>query len=108
MRHREILGRFLANPARLEQIGIVILVALGLALRLRQYLFNRPIWLDEAMLALNVIDRDFGRLLSTRMHSNQSAPPGFLVAARSIVEAFGPYDWALRLLPLAAGILLVL
>ena len=86
----------------------MFLVNLGIALRFRQYLFNRSLWFDEASLALNVVDRDVTRLLTEPLAYLQTAPPGFLVAVRSMVVALGPSDWALRLVPLIAGISVVL
>jgi len=81
--------------------GILALLAvLGVALRLREYWFNRSLWVDEAAFALNVINRDFASLLS-----DQTAPPGFLLATFSAVAAFGPGELALRLTPLIAGLL---
>ena len=43
-----------------ERVIIPILILFGLVLRLRQYIAWRSLWLDEAMLALNIIQRDFG------------------------------------------------
>jgi hypothetical protein len=86
------------------QIILVSLVAAGILLRLRQYLFNRALWLDEASLANNVVDRSLLQLLSQRLEYDQSAPPGFLVVVDAIVGLFGPHEWALRMFPLAAGI----
>ena len=92
---------------RLEPFGILFLVILGVALRFRQYLFNRSFWFDEASLALNVVDRDLTTLLTERLAYLQTAPPGFLVAARAMVVALGPFDWALRLVPFIAGVSVV-
>lgn len=86
----------------------LIAMLLGVLLRLRQYLFNRSLWLDEAMLGNNVVERGFHQLLFEPLTANQSAPPGFLLAARATAEWFGPYDWALRIFPLVAGILSIL
>ena len=44
--------------------GIVwIIIGLGIFLRLFQYLHNRSLWLDEASLALNLIEKTFSELL---------------------------------------------
>jgi hypothetical protein len=86
---------------------IVLLLVLGLALRLRQYLFNRSFIYDEASLALNILDRDLSSLLTAPLDHTQSAPPGFLAAARFVVDLAGPHDWALRVVPLVAGLLLL-
>ena len=91
------------------EIGLLALLAtLGIALRLRQYLFNRPLWQDEIALARNVIDRDLFTLLSMPLAFKQSVPPGFLIPTRLTVLALGPDEWVLRLTPLVAGVLAVL
>jgi hypothetical protein len=86
---------------------LILLAAFGVALRLRQYLFNRSLWGDEAALASNVIERDAASLMTGPLSSHQSAAPGFLIAARSAVAAFGADEYALRLIPLLAGLLIV-
>jgi len=40
------------------------LLGLGVLLRLGQYFYNRSLWLDEAKLALNIIERPFSYFLS--------------------------------------------
>ena len=62
----------------------------------------------QALLALNVVDRNLATLLTDPLAHNQVAPPGFLVATRSMVVALGPFDWALRLVPFIAGVSVVL
>jgi hypothetical protein len=79
------------------------LVGLGALLRFRQYLFNRSLWHDETLLSLNVIERSFSGLLE-RLSSNQHAPIGFLFLQRLSVLLFGSGEYALRLVPLLAGI----
>jgi hypothetical protein len=91
----------------LSYIILIVLALLGIALRTRQYLFNRSLWVDEASLALNVIQRDTYHLLTEPLAFLQSATPGFLIFARAMVVSVGPYDWAIRIVPLAAGILSV-
>ena len=34
-----------------------VFITLGVLFRLRQYVFNRSLWLDESMLSLNIIRR---------------------------------------------------
>ena len=60
-RNAAIIRNALPSVFRLELFGILFLVILGVALRFRQYLFNRSFWFDEASLALNVVDRDVTR-----------------------------------------------
>jgi uncharacterized membrane protein len=107
-RNATLVGKMFPSGSRLELAGIFCLVLLGVALRLRQYVYNRSLWFDEATLALNVIHRDVWTLLSEPLKHVQTAPPGFLVAARSIAVTLGPFDCALRLIPLIAGVAVVL
>ena len=95
-----------SEPTRtgnLARVVVWILLALGVALRLRVYLFNRSLWLDEAMLALNIMARPFGRLMEP-LEFNQAAPLGFLFAERTAVNLFGGSEYALRFFPLVCGI----
>jgi predicted membrane-bound mannosyltransferase len=87
---------------------LLLFAVFGVALRLRQFLFNRSLWVDEIMLAHNLIHRDIGSLLTEPLTNNQSAAPGFLLAAWSAVTMFGADEYALRLVPLIAGLLVPL
>ncbi len=78
------------------------LITLGLALRLRQYLANRSLWIDEAMLALNILNRNVAGLLG-KLDYEQGAPLGFLLLEKLAATLFGGGERALRLLPLLAG-----
>jgi hypothetical protein len=77
-------------------------VALGLVLRLVEYLHNDSLWGDEAMLSLSIASRSFHQLLNP-LGYGQVAPVPFLWAERLMVVLFGVNEWALRLLPLIAG-----
>jgi hypothetical protein len=79
------------------------LVALGALLRVRQYLSNRSLWLDESLISLNVIHRDAAQLLQP-LDYHQQAPLGFLLVERLAVRFLGSAEWALRLFPLLAAI----
>jgi len=79
------------------------LVALGAAIRVRQWAGGRSLWLDEAMVALNVLDLGF-RGLAGELRLNQGAPAGWLWAERAMYLAFGPGERPLRIVPLVTGI----
>jgi len=81
----------------------IALIAFGTALRLQQYLANPSLRLDEAMLALNLVNRSFSGLLQPLEHG-QGAPPVFLLAERLAVVLAGPSEYALRALPLLASL----
>ena len=95
-------------PARLIRLTasvplLVALVGFGIVLRVAQYLSDRSLWLDEALLALNIIDRPPSELLGP-LDFNQAAPPAFLLLERWVGEIFGYSELALRAIPLLAGI----
>jgi hypothetical protein len=92
--------------SRAARAVVVFLLIVGVALRLRQYLANRSLWLDESYLSLNIIHRDFASLLRPLDHA-QVAPPGFLLLQRAVVELGGFSEYALRALPVAAAIVAV-
>ncbi len=83
-----------------------LLVATGIILRLRQYIVNRSLWVDEAMLAFNIVNRTFGEL-TMPLDFNQGAPIGFLFIEKSIILILGNHDYILRLFPIFSGILSV-
>jgi uncharacterized membrane protein len=78
-------------------------LAVGLLFRIVHYLGNRSLWLDEAMLARNILDRGPLDLLRPLAHY-QTAP----VLVRLLMDAatvlFGPNELALRLVPLLASL----
>lgn len=80
------------------------LVLVGFILRLRQYLANRSLWLDEAMLTNNILARNFGGLFQ-QLDNNQGAPIGFLLLQKNITLLLGDSEYALRLFPFIAGII---
>lgn len=79
------------------------IIFFGIVLRLVQYLYNRSLWLDEAMLALNIVNRSFAELL-TPLDYRQNAPLLFLMLERLSVEILGNNEYALRLPSLIFGI----
>ena len=91
-------------PGRPDTWLIVVAVLVNLSWRLVRYGLNFPIWGDEAMLAVNICDRDWIGLAGT-LDYNQTAPLGFLWAESCMARMFGTSLYALRLLPLVCGIL---
>ena len=80
------------------------IVGSGIAIRLAVYLHNRSLWVDEAMLAVNVIDRSYSQLLG-RLDLRQVAPPLLLLTSKLSYALWGQLEYSLRLLPLVAGCL---
>lgn len=82
---------------------IEIILGLGVLFRVAQYLADRPLWMDEGSIALNIERRPFSELFS-ELTATQLAPPGFLFVEWVAVRALGENSLALRLFPLVGGI----
>jgi len=83
------------------------LVIAGVVLRAEMLSRRGSLWLDEAMLALNVLSRGFPGLLN-RLDYDQAAPFPFLWGVKAVAWIGGVGDTSLRALPFLAGCLLVL
>jgi len=93
---------FNEKPSRNLDISIGVIIAMGVFIRLVQYIANRSLWKDEAVLALNIVNRSFSQLLQP-LDYNQGAPLAFLMGEKVIGVIFGYKDYALRLIPFIAG-----
>ena len=80
-------------------------LAVGAAYRLVHYAFHPSLTIDDAMLSVNVAGRSWLGLAHP-LGFQQTAPLGFLWALRSAVVLGGADEWALRALPLLAGLAL--
>lgn len=79
------------------------MIAFGIYLRISQYVVDRSLWLDEAMLALNITKRSFVEL-TQQLDYDQGAPIGFLFLQKVMIRTLGNEDYILRLFPFMAGI----
>src|SRR5258706_437085 len=80
-----------------------LIIVLGSLIRIVEYLSNRSLWVDEAFLALNVIQKNALELTRPLIY-DQHAPIGFLWLERLLYELFGQGELVLRLPPLLFGI----
>ncbi len=80
-----------------------VAVVAGVGFRLRMLLMGRSLWLDPAMLALNVVDKSFLGLLG-RLDLNQSAPFGFLLISKFCGRMFDYNELSLMLFPFLCGV----
>ena len=74
----------------------------GTALKVYQWYFSRPLWLDEQMVLLNARDRAIPDLTGP-LWMNQAAPLGWLVLQRGVVAVIGTSDRDVRALPVLFG-----
>jgi len=87
-----------------EYAAALLAIGFGLALRFRQYSLNLSFWLDEAMLALNIVNRNFGELVRP-LDYDQGAPLGFLWIVKAVESVLGNHEYSLRLFTFLAGCL---
>jgi hypothetical protein len=103
------VARRVLQGRRTDEVAALVawtVAAAGAIVRLQQFSTRRSLWADEAALAVNIVQRDFGGLLDP-LDGNQGAPVLFLFAQRAMVLVGGNNEYALRLVPLAAGIALL-
>jgi len=93
----------LINSSFPRWILVALIIVVGVAERVRLWAADNSLWLDEASIALNVVERSPLRLLQP-LDYGQVAPPVFLELMKLATWAFGPGELALRLVPLISGI----
>jgi hypothetical protein len=89
-------------PALIAILAMVV----GIMLRVLEFARDRPLWLDEAMLVLNIGARSIGQL-ARPLDYDQTAPLLYLWIERIAVSVGGVSERSLRALPFVAGIALV-
>lgn len=91
-----------ATDDRFRRLALGLLV-LGVSLRLALAAAAHPLYMDEAYLTLNLLDREYLGLAGP-LHDNQVAPLLFLWVEKAAYQLFGPGEIGLRLVPVLAGI----
>ncbi len=81
-------------------------IVVGVGLSILNFMNFRSLWLDEAMLALNIVNKSAMELLQP-LDYNQVAPIGFLLMEKCFATLFGNADWSLRIFPLISFFLAV-
>ena len=85
------------------KIVIYLVLFFSCLVRFFAYFQNRPLWHDECLLALNVINHNFFGLFLP-FDDNQSAPSMFLVFTKFLTILFGENELVLRFLPFVFSI----
>lgn len=86
-----------------QQLGVAILF-FGIVLRLIVFGQNRSLFIDEANLARNIVEKNFSAFFQV-LDYDQYAPPLFLCLSKCFTLCFGANEWGLRTWPLLAGII---
>ncbi len=85
-------------------ISVCLIFLLGIFLRFKTYFYCKPLWGDEAALALNVMDGSFLDFLKP-LNYVQCAPFLFLSFTKILTGIFGTSEYVFRLIPFVSGIL---
>jgi hypothetical protein len=88
---------------KLEWLAFILIFLAGVGIRVVEFLRCRSLWLDEASVSLDIVNRSYWGLLQP-LDYDQGAPIGFLWAARFLVKLFGSSELALRGYSLLCGI----
>jgi hypothetical protein len=89
---------------RIVLVLMSVIVSLGVGLRVSTFADSRDLWIDEAMLALNIVERDYAGL-TRPLDRNQAAPLLFLWAVKAATEFFGTNEQVFRMVPFGASLL---
>jgi hypothetical protein len=86
-----------------HRVAVGVLLGVGSVLRLRAYLSDRSLWIDECYIAVNIVGRGFAALLQP-LDYGHAVPPAFLFLERAMVGLFGGSEYALRVVPVLAAL----
>ena len=79
-------------------------LVVGAYARVRQWAGGRSLWLDEVLIADNLVRRGFVDLVREPLLHSQAAPAIWLWLERLCVDLFGTSERSLRIIPLLAGL----
>ncbi len=79
------------------------IIVVGIFFRIARWSQNFSLWLDEAMLSLNIVNRNLFELTKP-LDYFQEAPVGFLFIEKFFTHLFGESELVLRFFPLLASV----
>src|SRR5262245_19637301 len=87
------------------QLNLLLILA-GIALRLRHYLENQPLWLDEAWVGADITLKSVGQIFVNLTYFPDLAftPILFQLMGKLFITLFGNSELSLRLFPCLSGI----
>jgi hypothetical protein len=99
--------RTMAKPAAIGphwvRWAVAVTIVAGLAWRVARFCEQFPIWGDEAMLLLNILERDYAGLMQ-QLRFAQVAPLLFLWLEKTAIFLFGTSEASVHFFPFLAGI----
>lgn len=94
---------WVSTIARVAPAAALMVVVAGCVLQIVHFLGGRSLWIDEAMVALNIVYLPVDQLLG-QLKFDQLAPLGWLVLQKGLFTLWGDFDYSLRLTSVVFGI----
>lgn len=85
------------------QLWVWLLAGFGVGWRLFRYALGMPVWGDEAMVGISIVERGYRGLMEPLIWG-QVAPLLFLWGERLCVDLWGMNEYAMRVLPTLVGL----
>lgn len=82
---------------------LLICIVVGAILHIVPYVFNRSLWIDEAMLASSIYSRNITNLVSSPLDFGQSSAIGYLYIVKIITLLLGTSEATLRVFSLISS-----
>ena len=95
-------GSDLGRSQKFLSVVVALVIVIAIAIRVHAWLTPFPFFVDEVLVAENLLTRS-ALALWKPLELAQTAPPLFLVAEKAIGGVFGYSETAMRALPLIAG-----
>lgn len=93
----------ISRPERLWRLAAQLLIGLGIAVRVAVWWQQRPIFIDEANLIRNFVERSYTGLFSNLDYA-QYAPPLFSVIMKASIDIWGNQELSTRFFPLVSSV----
>jgi hypothetical protein len=88
----------MVTSTKLLNWALLLVILAGVIFSTVNLLYSRSLWLDEASLSLNLLNRSYAELLKPLDH-RQVAPIGFLLLSKAVGSLANYQDLALRVIP---------
>ena len=89
---------------KLVEYFLVCCILGGVILHIVPYIYNRSLWVDEAMLVSSICCRSLNELIALPLEWGQSAPAGWLYIVKILTLLFGTSETVLRICSLVTAI----
>jgi len=87
---------------------LLILILYSMYVRVRMYMLGITLWIDEAFLAENIVDRTMAEMLTPPLVNLQTAPALYLIVVKTLTLLFGTSEAVLRVFSFAALVLMLI